>query len=42
MVIPVGGSDGQEMTLVVKTSETETEVTHHGAFTFVPFLKGKV
>ena len=42
MVIPVGGSDGQEMTLVVKKSETETEVTCHGAFIFVPFLKGKV
>jgi len=42
MVIPVGGSDRQEMTLVVKTSETETEVTYHGGFMFVPFLKGKV
>jgi len=41
MVIPVGGSDGQEMTLVVKTSETETEVSSHGAFIFVPFVKGK-
>ena len=40
MVIPVG-SDGQEMTLLVKKSETETEQTHHGAFAFVPFLKGK-
>jgi len=42
MVIPVGGNDGQEMTLVVKKSDTETEVTYHGAFIFVPFLKGKV
>ena len=42
MVIPVGGTDGQEMTLVVKASETETEVTSHGTFIFVPFLKGKV
>ena len=41
MVIPVGGNDGQEMTLVVKKSDTETEVTYHGAFIFVPFLKGK-
>ena len=41
LVIPVGGSEGQEMTLVVKKSETETEVTYHGAFIFVPFLKGK-
>ena len=42
MVIPVGGSDRQEMALVVKKSETETETTYHGAFIFVPFLKGKV
>jgi len=42
MVIPVGRSEGQEMTLVVKKSETETEITYHGAFIFVPFLKGKV
>ena len=42
MVIPVGSGDGQEMTLVVKKSDTEIEVTHHGAFMFVPFLKGKV
>ena len=41
MVIPVGSGDGQEMTLVVKKSETEIEVTHHGAFMFVPFLKGR-
>ena len=41
MVIPVGGSYGQDMTLVVKTSETEIDVTRHGAFVFVPFLKGK-
>ena len=41
MVIPVGGSYGQEMTLVVKKSDTETDVTYHGAFVFVPFLKGK-
>ena len=41
MVIPVGGSDRQDMTLVVRKSETETEVTYHGAFIFVPFLKGK-
>ena len=42
MVIPVGSNEGQEMTLLVKTSETETEVSYHGAFMFVPFLKGKV
>jgi protein-L-isoaspartate(D-aspartate) O-methyltransferase len=42
MVIPVGGEGVQEMMLIVKKSDTETEVTHHGAFAFVPFLKGKV
>jgi len=42
MVIPVGGSYGQEMTLVVKKSEAETDVTYHGAFVFVPFLKGRM
>jgi len=42
MVIPVGNDAGQEMTLVVKQSETENEITFHGAFAFVPFLKGKV
>ena len=41
MVIPVGDSDGQEMILAVKKSETETEISRHGAFIFVPFLKGK-
>lgn len=41
MVIPVGSNDRQEMTLVIKTSETEIDVTSHGAFMFVPFLKGK-
>ena len=41
MVIPVGGDDVQKMTLVVKKSATETEVTYHGSFTFVPFLTGK-
>jgi protein-L-isoaspartate(D-aspartate) O-methyltransferase len=42
MVLPVGGDEGQEMTLVVKKSETEIEVSYHGGFVFVPFLKGTV
>ena len=42
MVIPVGGNYGQDMMLVVKKSDAETEVTCHGAFIFVPFLKGKL
>ena len=41
MVIPVGDSEWQKMTLVVKKSDTELDVTYHGAFVFVPFLKGK-
>ena len=42
MVIPVGGHTGQEMTLIEKLSDTETKVSHHGAFVFVPLLKGKI
>ena len=42
MVIPVGNSEVQSMKLVVKISETETKITNHGSFLFVPFLKGKV
>ena len=41
MVIPVGGKTCQEMLLIVKQSDTEVEVTPHGAFVFVPLLKGK-
>ena len=40
MVIPIGGNYGQEMTLVIKTSEAKIDVHRHGAFIFVPFLKG--
>ena len=43
MVIPVASSrkNGvQEMALLIKKSITETEITYHGAFMFVPFLKG--
>lgn len=41
MVIPVGDNERQEMTLVIKKTNTETEATQHGTFVFVPFLKGK-
>ena len=42
MVIPVGSTGGvQEMTLIVKKSDTENEISYHGSFMFVPFLKGK-
>lgn len=42
MVIPMGGSKTQTMTLIQKTSRDEFESTQHGAFLFVPMLKGKV
>ena len=42
MVIPVGDGEKQEMILIIKKSETETEVSRHGTFAFVPFLKGNV
>jgi protein-L-isoaspartate(D-aspartate) O-methyltransferase len=40
MVIPVGESEQQEMMLVEKTEPVVT-VSRHGAFFFVPFLRGK-
>lgn len=42
LVIPVGGRDEQEMILLEKLSDTETKLSRHGEFAFVPFLKGKV
>lgn len=42
MVVPVGGRSSQTMTLVEKTSETKYHTSQHGAFVFVPMLKGKV
>ena len=44
MVIPVTKSNGsgvQEMVLIKKKSDTEVDISYHGAFMFVPFLKGK-
>lgn len=40
MVIPVGDNHGQNMVLVEKISETETQVSNNGRFIFVPLLKG--
>jgi len=40
LVIPVGDSNSQTMTLVEKISQTETRITNHGRFAFVPLLKG--
>ena len=41
MVIPVGSREVQCMKLVEKVSDTETKITNHGSFLFVPFVKGK-
>ncbi|MDD3568084.1 MAG: protein-L-isoaspartate(D-aspartate) O-methyltransferase [Bacteroidales bacterium] len=40
MVIPVGDGTGQNMMLVEKVSETDTRISNHGRFVFVPLLKG--
>jgi protein-L-isoaspartate(D-aspartate) O-methyltransferase len=42
LVIPVGSSESQTMTLVEKLSENEFHTTEHGSFIFVPLLKGKI
>lgn len=42
LVAPMGGRSSQTMTLVEKTSETDYGTSQHGAFVFVPMLKGKV
>jgi len=42
LVAPVGDNNIQEMTLVIRTSETEFEYSGHGSFVFVPMLKGTV
>jgi protein-L-isoaspartate(D-aspartate) O-methyltransferase len=41
MVIPVGESNSQVMTRLVKTGQDEFEITEHGQFVFVPLLKGR-
>ena len=41
MVLPIGSSYSQIMTLVVKTGENDYNKTEHGYFVFVPMLKGK-
>jgi protein-L-isoaspartate(D-aspartate) O-methyltransferase len=42
MVIPVGSSDKQTMTLITRRGEDEYETEKHGSFVFVPLLKGTV
>ena len=41
MVAPIGDGDTQAMHLIEKISETETKVTTHGEFSFVPMLNDK-
>lgn len=41
MVLPLGRSYSQSMTLVIKTSENDYKKSEHGYFVFVPMLKGK-
>jgi len=41
MVAPIGDGDIQVMHLIEKISETETRVTTHGKFSFVPMLNDK-
>lgn len=41
MVIPIG-NEVQEMTLIIKISNTSIEQTNYGKFRFVPMLKGIV
>ncbi|HAM10073.1 MAG: protein-L-isoaspartate O-methyltransferase [Bacteroidetes bacterium GWE2_41_25] len=42
LVIPIGGSISQVMTVAVRTSDNTFEYTDHGNFIFVPMLKGTV
>jgi protein-L-isoaspartate(D-aspartate) O-methyltransferase len=42
LVMPVGGTYTQKMTLVEKISDSESILSEHGGFVFVPLLKGKV
>ena len=41
MVAPIGEGDIQVMHLIEKLSETETRITTHGEFSFVPMLNNK-
>jgi protein-L-isoaspartate(D-aspartate) O-methyltransferase len=41
LVIPVGNQGGQSMIRIVRESEKDFVRTEHGAFAFVPLLKGK-
>lgn len=40
MVVPLGDSNSQVMTLVIRKGENDFEYSSHGSFIFVPMLKG--
>ena len=42
LVVPIGRSEMQTMTLVVRTGENDFDYTEHGTFVFVPMPKGTV
>ena len=42
LVVPLGGSDFQVMTVVLRTGSETFEYSSHGNFVFVPMLKGTV
>jgi protein-L-isoaspartate(D-aspartate) O-methyltransferase len=42
MVAPIGGEHCQTMTVIERTGEDSYEYSEHGAFAFVPMLKGVV
>jgi protein-L-isoaspartate(D-aspartate) O-methyltransferase len=42
LVVPLGSSSSQTMTLIVRKSENEYDYSSHGSFIFVPMLKGIV
>ncbi len=41
LVVPVGDSNSQVMTRIIRTGEEKFHKTEHGQFVFVPLLKGK-
>jgi protein-L-isoaspartate(D-aspartate) O-methyltransferase len=40
LVVPLGNSNSQVMTLVIRKTEDNFEYSSHGSFVFVPMLKG--
>jgi protein-L-isoaspartate(D-aspartate) O-methyltransferase len=40
LVVPLGNSNSQVMTLVIRKGEDDFEYSSHGSFVFVPMLKG--